>query len=58
MSNKNFYPLLVSDIQTLAEHSKIITFQIAAELQPFFEYTAGQYLTLKINIGEQIRIYQ
>lgn len=53
---QQFYPIRLKDIQKTTEECSVLTFDIEDELAEMFEYTQGQYLTLRANIdGEEVR---
>ena len=55
MSQK-FYPLVVSDILKTTADCSVIEFDVPEELDEQFDFSAGQYLTLKAIInGEEVR---
>lgn len=52
----HFYPLRVSEVQTLTTQSVAITFEIPKEIASPFTFMAGQYITLKHKInGHEVR---
>jgi len=53
MSNHTFYPLEVTAVKQETADTSSITFSIPNELENTFKYKAGQYLTLKFDIGGQ-----
>lgn len=51
-----FYSLVVNEVRTLTSNSVAITFSIPEELSDVFQFSAGQYITLKHSInGEEVR---
>lgn len=51
-----FHSLKIKDIRKETDQCVSIAFDIPAELREEFEYTQGQYITLKMNInGEELR---
>lgn len=55
MDNK-FYPLTIKDIHQTTDECSVISFAVSEELKKNFQFTQGQYLTLKADInGEEIR---
>lgn len=54
-----FYPLKVKDLYHPTEDSAAVSFEVPADLKDEFQYTQGQYLTLRqtINGGEVRRSY-
>ena len=56
MMDTNFYPLTIAEIKKETSDTVSISFDIDANLQSKFEFTPGQYLTLKADInGEDVR---
>jgi len=43
---KQFYSLKVLDISKVTAFAKAITFEIPNDLQQYFEFQAGQYVTI------------
>jgi len=53
---QQFYPIRLKDIQKTTNECSVLTFDIEDELAELFEYSQGQYLTLKAEInGEEVR---
>ncbi len=56
MSRNTFHDLKISNIRPLTKQSVCISFDVSEDLKPAFQFTPGQYLTLRANIdGEDIR---
>lgn len=56
MADTNFYKLKVKDVQKDTENAVVLSFDIPKELKENFQYTHGQYLTLKFMFkGKQER---
>ncbi len=54
--SQNFYPLVVSNISKTTADCSVIEFDVPEALAEQFNFTAGQYLTLKTIIkGEEVR---
>lgn len=54
--DRNFYPLSVKSVHNETEETVTLTFDIPAELKETFQYTQGQYLTLKFELnGQEVR---
>lgn len=52
----NFYSLSVKSVQNETEDTVTLTFDIPTDLKDTFQYTQGQYLTLKFNLnGQEVR---
>ena len=52
----SFYPLRVSQIRTLTTNAVELKFEIPPELESKFTFLAGQYITIKHQIGgEEVR---
>ena len=52
----SFYPLKVSQIRALTTNAVELKFEIPAELKSKFNFKAGQYITIKHQIGgEEVR---
>lgn len=52
----SFYKLQIKEVTHETAHSISITFNIPAELKAAYQFTAGQYVTLKLTLdGEEIR---
>ncbi|MBL7826625.1 MAG: phenylacetate-CoA oxygenase/reductase subunit PaaK [Saprospiraceae bacterium] len=51
-----FYPLKISDIRRETQECVSIAFDVPSELQGTFQFTQGQYLTLRTHLGnEEVR---
>ena len=56
MSDTQFYPLTVSNVQAETDDTATISFQVPADLKETFRYQQGQYLTLKFTLkGQEVR---
>ncbi len=57
--NPNFHPLTISKVAKETEDAVSLFFAIPGELKETFEYTQGQYLTLRFSLGgkEERRAY-
>lgn len=57
--SKNFHLLRIKEVIRETADSVSLVFEIPADLKPVFQYQAGQYLTIKVDIGgrEQRRSY-
>jgi len=56
MSDTNFYPLKIADIQPETESAVCISFDVPQELANTFTFKPGQFLTLQTQIdGQQVR---
>ncbi len=56
MSDTNFYPLTITDLQPETDNAICITLAVPEALLPTFKFVQGQFLTLKAIIkGKQIR---
>ena len=54
--SKQFYPLMVKNVQQETADAVSVTFEVPEELKDTFQYEQGQYLTLKFNIkGKEVR---
>lgn len=54
--SQQFFPLKVSQIQKTTHDCAVLTFDVSEQLKEQFQYTQGQYLTLKTMInGEEVR---
>jgi ring-1,2-phenylacetyl-CoA epoxidase subunit PaaE len=52
----NFFPLKVKDIKKETNDTVSVSFELNDSIKNQFNYTAGQYITLKLNIaGEELR---
>ena len=52
----DFHKLKVAEVYKETDDTSVITFEIAEELQPTYQYHQGQHLTLKADInGEDVR---
>lgn len=52
----DFHKLKVAEVYKETDDTSVITFEIAEELQPTYQYYQGQHLTLKADInGEDVR---
>jgi ring-1,2-phenylacetyl-CoA epoxidase subunit PaaE len=52
----NFYKLYIKDVRRETPHAVSVAFTIPAELKSVYEFIAGQYITLKLNLdGQEIR---
>lgn len=45
-----FFPLTIRDIQRQTDDAIAITFDVAEELRPVFNYKQGQYLTIRLDV--------
>jgi ring-1,2-phenylacetyl-CoA epoxidase subunit PaaE len=53
---QQFYPLRVSEVQKTTEDCTVVSFDVSEDLKQSFDFTQGQYLTLKTTInGEELR---
>lgn len=51
-----FHPVKVLDVYKETKDCSVVTFEIPQEIQPEFQYTHGQHLTLKTTIdGQEVR---
>lgn len=51
-----FYTLPIESIEKTTEDCAVVSFEVGTELVKYFEFTQGQYLTLKAHInGEEVR---
>lgn len=56
MSRNTFHDLKISNIRPLTDQSVCISFDVPDDLQAAFQFTPGQYLTLRSDIdGEDVR---
>ncbi|MEH6470296.1 MAG: 2Fe-2S iron-sulfur cluster-binding protein [Halopseudomonas sp.] len=56
MSDTNFYPLTITDVQPETDTAVCVTLGVPEALQDKFHFTQGQFLTLKADIdGEEVR---
>ncbi len=53
MSDTNFYPLTIADVQPETDTAVRITFEVPETLQDKFTFEPGQFLTLRERIGGQ-----
>jgi ring-1,2-phenylacetyl-CoA epoxidase subunit PaaE len=52
----NFYKLYIKDVRRETPHAVSVAFTVPAELKSAYQFTAGQYITLKLNLdGQEIR---
>lgn len=59
MADTNFYKLKVKDVQAATSEGVVLSFEIPSDLKEKFQYTHGQYLTLKFTFKgkEERRAY-
>ncbi|WP_461538437.1 1,2-phenylacetyl-CoA epoxidase subunit PaaE [Spongorhabdus nitratireducens] len=56
MTDTNFYPLTVADVQPETDTAICVTFKVPEDLQDKFQFVQGQFLTLRAMIdGEDVR---
>ncbi|RZJ34105.1 MAG: ferredoxin--NADP reductase [Flavobacterium sp.] len=52
----SFYKLSIKEVRRETEHAISVMFNVPAELRPYYDFIAGQYVTLKLTLdGEEIR---